>query len=1006
MTGNDAKGKFWGGNEIREAFLRFFEGKGHRRVRSSSLVPHGDPTLLFTNAGMNQFKDVFLGLEKRDYTRATSCQKCVRAGGKHNDLENVGFTKRHHTFFEMLGNFSFGDYFKKEAIEYAWELVTSPKWFGIPIDKLYFTVFGGAEVGPDQVLGSDREAIVHWANVGAPRERTVEIPGLKENFWTMGDTGPCGPCSEIHYDMGPAASDLGHTDCKFPCDCGRFVEIWNLVFMQFNRFWACERPGASLDEGTFDPRIQEGVAALRAKHEHSPECLGIERLPRPSIDTGMGLERVAAVLQGVISNYDTDLFTPLLNRAAQLTGFEYTPDTSVANLPHRALREVAIDAHAPLRIIADHARATTFLIADGVLPSNEGPGYVLRKIMRRAIRHGRLLGATKPFLAEMVNVVRELMGDAYPELREPSAARIPQIVLGEELRYEHTLAVALRKLDAITESAADDLWTSDIAQVRRPDGTVVLRSVTSGVLPVLPAKIAFQLYDTYGLSLDLLEEEAALRGFRVDREAFERAMQEQRTRARASWKGGAKEAANPAYAKIADRFTTEPDFYFGTSAKDCGIEAIITKNGPVNELKAGESGEIVLDRTAIYAESGGQVADTGAFYDNSESQLLAEVKGAFYPVAGLVAHKVVAKETLRVGDRVAVVADAERRARIIRNHSGTHLVNAALRNILGTHVKQSGSLNAPERLRFDFSHFAHVDAEELRDIEQQVNDEIRLNTEIETNVTSLEEALASGALAFFGDKYPEHNVRVVTIPDPRAARGFYSKELCGGTHVQRTGDIGVLKIVSEESVAAGVRRIEAVTGIGALEHFQKQADILRQVASQLNVGEDGVLAQVEKLAQTAKQLEKELEAQKRKGALSQADELDALIRESREQVAREAMVKGNSQVQLVKGVKVAWSRVEGVNRQQLREILDKLRQEIRSGVVVLASVENGDISLIAGITKDLTAKVNAGKLMQALAPMIGGKGGGRPDLAEAGGKDTAALKSALLSIPSLVEGLL
>jgi len=426
----------------------------------------------------------------------------------------------------------------------------------------------------------------------------------------------------------------------------------------------------------------------------------------------------------------------------------------------------------------------------------------------------------------------------------------------------------------------------------------------------------------------------------------------------------------------------------------------------VNELKAGESGEVVLDRTVIYAESGGQVADTGAFYDNSESQLLAEVTGAFYPVAGLVAHKVVAKETLRVGDRVAVVADAERRARIIRNHSGTHLVNAALRNILGTHVKQSGSLNAPDRLRFDFSHFAHVDAEELRDIEQQVNDEIRLNTEIETNVTSLEEALAFGALAFFGDKYPEHNVRVVTIPDPRAARGFYSKELCGGTHVQRVGDIGVLKIVSEESVAAGVRRIEAVTGIGALEHYQQQAQILEKLTSQLNVGEDALLAQVEKLALTAKQLEKELEAQKRKGALTQGEELAALVRESREQVAREALVKGNSQVRLVKDTKVAWSQVQGVDREQLREILDKLRQEIRSGVVVLASVENGSISLIAGVTKDLTGKVHAGKLIQALAKQVGGSGGGRPDLAEAGGKDTTALKSALLSIPSLLEALL
>src|SRR5467141_826515 len=476
VRGAQANAKFWSGNDVREAFLRFFEGKGHRRVRSSSLVPHGDATLLFTNAGMNQFKDVFLGLEKREYTRATTAQKCVRAGGKHNDLENVGFTKRHHTFFEMLGNFSFGDYFKKDAIAYAWELVTSPDCFAIDKSKLYVTVFGGAELIALVDLPEDTEARGFWHEQNVPEERTFPIPGLKDNFWAMGDTGPCGPCSEVHYDMGPEASDDGHTDCKFPCDCGRYVEIWNLVFMQFNR-----------------------------------DASGIlTQLPKPSVDTGMGLERVAAVLQRVISNYDTDLFVPLMKRAAELCGVDLQKEEAL---------EEGKGGAASLRVIADHARATTFLIADGVLPSNEGRGYVLRKIMRRAIRHGRLLGATKPFLAEMVNVVRELMGDAYPELREPSAARIPQIVLGEELRYEHTLAVALRKLDDITESTADDLWTSDIAQVRRPDGTVVLKNVTSGALPVLPNKIAFQLYDTYGLSLDLLEEEAVLRGFRVDRDA-------------------------------------------------------------------------------------------------------------------------------------------------------------------------------------------------------------------------------------------------------------------------------------------------------------------------------------------------------------------------------------------------------------------------------------------------------------------------------------------------------
>jgi alanyl-tRNA synthetase len=919
----------WSGNEIREAFLRFFESKGHRRVRSSSLVPHGDPTLLFTNAGMNQFKNVFLGLEKRDYNRATTAQKCVRAGGKHNDLENVGFTKRHHTFFEMLGNFSFGDYFKDQAIAYAWELITSPQWFAIPKDKLYVTIFGGAELAGVQ-LPVDEEAQKWWIGQNVDPARIVPIPGLKENFWAMGDTGPCGPCSEIHYDMGVQASELGHgataPECKFPCDCGRYVEIWNLVFMQFNRD----------ESGKLTP------------------------LPKPSIDTGMGLERTAAVLQGVISNYDTDLFVPLMKRAAELCGVDYEKEIR---------SEEGKGGAASLRVISDHARATTFLVADGMLPSNEGRGYVVRKIMRRAIRHGRLLGATKPFLAEMVNVVRELMGSAYPELREPAADRIPEIVLAEENRFAHTLAIGLKKLDEIVADFRD-AKTSQIPSVG-----------------FLPGDRAFTLYDTYGLPKDFIEDAARDAGLTFDEPGFEIAMNQQRARARASWKGGAKESPSPAYAKLAETHKTEPDFYFSTKSKDSRIEAIISKGASVKELKAGESGDVVLNRTAIYAESGGQMADTGAFYDPSESQVVAEVKGAFYPVAGLVAHKVVAKETLRVGDRVTVVADAERRARIMRNHSGTHLVHAALRNILGTHVKQAGSLNAPERLRFDFSHFAAVDAEELRDIEQQVNDEIRYNCQIETNVTSLEEALASGALAFFGDKYPESNVRVVTMPDARSPRGFYSKELCGGTHVHRVGDIGVLKIVSEQSVAAGVRRIEAVTGIGALEHYERQAQILSQVATRLNVGEDQVLATVEKLTETTRQLEKQLETQKRKGALGQLDDL-------------------SSQVQLVKGVKVIAAEVANTDREGLRQLVDSLRQKLGSGIVALGMPEDGKVALIAGVTKDLTAKVHAGKLIQQLAQKVGGSGGGRPDLAEAGGKDTAALKSALQSIPSLLEPLL
>jgi alanyl-tRNA synthetase len=917
---------------------------------------------------MNQFKDVFLGLEKRDYVRATTAQKCVRAGGKHNDLENVGFTKRHHTFFEMLGNFSFGDYFKKEAIAYAWELVTSPQWFGIPRDKLYVTIFKGDKRGEMNFV-RDAQAYDLWLGQGVSKDRIYEF-GTKDNFWAMGDTGPCGPCSEIHYDMGPEASDLGHKDCKFGCDCGRYVEIWNLVFMEYNL----------VEMEPFDPQLGK--------------VFRVDRLPKPCVDTGMGLERVAAVLQGVISNYDTDLFVPLMKRAAELCGVDFAREEKL---------EEGKGGAASLRVIADHARATTFLITDGVLPSNEGRGYVLRKIMRRAISHGSLLGARRPFLHEMVAHVRELMHPAYPELLAPSAERTPMIVLAEERRFSNTVGLGLKKLEQML---------CDPKEVKVTDSRVVF-----------PGDRAFALYDTYGLPRDFIEDVARDAGFQVDWDGFDRAMEEQRKRARASWKGGAKEAANPAYAKLAETFKTELDFYHGTSAKDCRIEAIIltgganradTKGGPVKELKAGDSGEVVLDRTVIYAESGGQVADTGAFYDNSESQELAEVKGAFYPVAGIIVHKVVAKETLRVGDRIAVVADAERHARIIRNHTGTHLVHAALRNILGTHVKQSGSLNAPERLRFDFSHFAHVDAEELRDIEQQVNDEIRLNTQIETNVTSLEDALNSGALAFFGDKYPESNVRVVTIPDPRSPRGFYSKELCGGTHVHRAGDIGVLKIVSEESVAAGVRRIEAVTGIGALEHYQQQAQTLRQLASQLNVGEDAVLAQVEKLSQTAKQLEKQWNDLKRQSAMDVIRDIRALIsdlddrsmRESREKLSQLSQVKGNSRVVLVSDFKVVLSEVQDIDRKQLREFVDILKQDVRRGVVVIASVENGDISLIAGVTKDLTAKVHAGKLIGALAEKLGGKGGGRPDLAEAGGKDTAGLKTALQTVPSYVEGLL
>jgi alanyl-tRNA synthetase len=957
MTGAQTQTKSWTGNEIREAFLRFFESKGHRRVRSSSLVPHGDPTLLFTNAGMNQFKDVFLGLEKRDYNRATTAQKCVRAGGKHNDLENVGFTKRHHTFFEMLGNFSFGDYFKKEAIAYAWELVTSPEWFGIPKEKLYVTVFkvpNPPDINFSWAIPDDDDSKKYWLDQGVPSDRIGES-GFEDNFWQMGDTGPCGPCSEIHYDMGPAASEEGHDDCKFPCDCGRYVEIWNLVFIQYNR-----------------------------------EPSGLSTLPKQSVDTGMGLERTAAVLQGVISNYDTDLFKPLILRAAQIAGIGYGDD---------------FKGDASLRVIADHTRAATFLISDGVLPGRDRREYVLRKILRRAIRHGKLLGIVDPFIHSLVTTIVSDMKGAYPELVE-TAARVSAVVLHEEKQFGRTLEVGWKKMEEafarqmgplspkvkqLELNPPDDAVRAIVIQPHKDKASGIRRMtaiLSANGEPVLfPGDDAFKLSDTFGVPRDFIEESCRDMGFVFDTPGYESALAEQRARSRASWKGAQKEAAKPVYMQIASAFRTEPDFYFSANTKDCRIEAIVKPGTSISQVEAGEEAEVILDRTVIYAESGGQVADTGAFYDPSGSQVVAEVTGAYYPVAGLIAHKVVAKETLHVGDRVAVEANAARRDLIMRNHTGTHLVHAALRNILGTHVKQAGSLNSPERLRFDFSHFAHVDPEELRDIEQQVNDEIRFNTQIETNVSSLEDALASGALAFFGDKYPEHNVRVVTIPDSRAPRGFYSKELCGGTHVHRVGDIGVLKIVSEQSVAAGVRRIEAVTGIGALEHYQQRAQMLSQIASKLNVSEDAVLATLEKLTETAKQLEKQLGQQKRKGALGQLEELAG-------------------RVQVVKGVKVIAAEVQDMDREGLRQLVDSLRQKIGSGVVALGVPNDGPpprVDLIAGVTKDLTAKVHAGKLIQAIAQKVGGSGGGRPDLAEAGGKDTLGLKSALSSIPSLLE---
>jgi alanyl-tRNA synthetase len=952
--------KQWTGNEVRRTFLKFFEERGHRVVRSSSLVPTNDPTLLFTNAGMNQFKDVFLGLEKRDYNRATTCQKCVRAGGKHNDLENVGFTNRHHTFFEMLGNFSFGDYFKKDAIAFAMELITSPDWYGIPLERLYFTVFGGAEVAPGNTLGTDAEAADFWINVGAPKDRILAVPGLKDNFWAMGDTGPCGPCSEIFYDMGvtavddPRGPDCAAGNCTFPCDCGRYVEIWNLVFMQFNRDAT----------GNLNP------------------------LPKPSVDTGMGLERTTAVLEHVISNYDTDLFVPLTKRAAELCGVDLKKEESL---------EDGRGGAASLRVVADHARATTFLLNDGVVPSNEGRGYVLRKIIRRAIHHGRLLGQEQPFLHQMVFAVRDEMKDAYPELVE-SAERVSGIVKGEETRFTRTLDAGLGPLEhdiynfalqSVRPGPGDKLeGNKNLEEEVRAD---LFRKINeanqAGTRLTYPGKNAFKFYDTFGLPLDFIQDAVRDFGLDFEQDGFERAMEEQRTRARASWKGAHKDAANPVYSKLAHTNKTEQEFYFGTKTRDARIEAIVTKQGAVNEIKAGTEAEVVLDRTSIYSESGGQVADTGGFYDNSGALEVAEVRGAYYPVTGLIAHRIVAKEDLHVGDHVATIADPERRVRDMRNHTVTHLLNAALRNILGTHVKQAGSLVAPDHLRFDFSHFAQVDPSELSEIEQQVNEEIRKNLEMRTDIMNIDDALASGALAFFGDKYPEANVRVVTIPDASTPRGFYSKELCGGTHVVRTGDIGVFKIIGEQSVAAGVRRIEAISGDRALAEYQKSLATLRTVAGMLNAGEDEIIAALERQFEATKQLEKQLEALKRKAAGSLAGDLVEKAR-------------------TVKDVRLIAAQVNGFDRDALRQLVDVLRQKLGSGVVVLAAADDGKVALITGVTKDLIPKLHAGKIVQELAELVGGSGGGRPDLAEAGGKDTSGIQNALDQVYPLLDRLL
>src|SRR5579863_1437446 len=847
------------GNEIRQKFLDYFAARAHRVVRSSSLVPANDPTLLFTNAGMNQFKDVFTGQEKRDYTRATTAQKVVRAGGKHNDLDNVGYTRRHQTFFEMLGNFSFGDYFKKEAIAYAWELLT--REFAIPKDRLYITVFR-----------EDDDAERLWQEVaGVPRSRIFRL-GDKDNFWQMGDTGPCGPCSEIFYDFGPEAGPG-----SMPDDPGeRFVEVWNLVFMQYDR---------SAD-GVMTP------------------------LPRPSIDTGMGLERIASVLQGKITNYDTDLLSPIIHRAAEMFGVAYgdDPRTDVA-----------------LRINADHSRAAAFLIHDGVTPSNEGRGYVLRKIMRRAIRNARMIGREEPYLYELTGFVADLMKPGYPEILE-STQRVARVVKDEEHRYATTFQVAEK---------------------------VFLDEAKSAAGGVLPGTASFKLYDTFGLALDEQEEMARERGLTIDQQGFHAEMEKQRTRARASWKGADKTQIAPVYKDL------PPTDFIGRETLESPVKVvrIIEHDGRT---------ELVLNSTPFYAEAGGQVGDTGVLVSPATGDTVAYVRNTYKPAPGATVHRVEIVSPVREGEELIGKVDGHLRHSTMRNHTATHLLHAALRKVLGPHVKQAGSIVDPNRLRFDFTHYAHTDPEELTEIQKLVNEEILKNIEVHTDVMDLDQALNTGAMALFGEKYGDR-VRVVSLPD-----GF-SKELCGGTHVHRTGDIGLCVVTYEASISAGVRRIEAITGEAVLSKLQEESATARQAQ--------------ERLLEEKRGLERQIEQMKDKLARSEVSTIESGVRD-------------------IKGAKVLSAHVAGMDREQLRTMVDSLRVKWKTAVVILGSSQDSNVAIVVGVTKDLTSKVHAGKLAGSVAQAVGGKGGGRPDMAEAGGKDPAALAGALDSAYKTIEGML
>jgi alanyl-tRNA synthetase len=900
--------------EIRSSFLKYFEKNGHQIVASSSLVPGDDPTLLFTNAGMNQFKDVFLGKEKRAYSRATTSQKCMRVSGKHNDLDNVGPSLRHHTFFEMLGNFSFGNYFKKEAIPFAWELLTSV-WHLSP-ERLFPTIFKG-----ESGIPRDDEAFGIWKTL-VPADRITEL-GLAENFWQMGDTGPCGRCSEIHYFRGtdiPCEREMAGQPCLgIDCSCDRYVEVWNNVFMEFDR----------QADGTLNP------------------------LPAPSIDTGMGLERITAVIQGKISNYDTDLFQPILKAIGSRVGKSY-----------KATLDDPQDVS--MRVIADHLRAMTFLIADGVVPSNEWRGYVLRKIMRRAMRHGKKLGFTQPFLHDLVDVLVGEMGDAYPELRRNRDA-IVQVVRAEEERFDAVLTAGLPRLEEALDRVAN-------------------------TTKVLPGDEAFRLYDSLGVPLDFMEDIAGQRGLSLDREAFEHAMEGQRERARAGSSFEAKKTQDFSFASDSDRTSAlapgdQFEGYTATSLKGIPVVAVFdAERRQVAKLEDGQSGFVVLERTPFYLESGGQVSDSGTIV-NEATGTTAQVTGlARLAAGGPRAHRVtVSRGGLKPRDIVSASVSDDTRDATRRNHTATHLLHAALRRVLGSHVKQAGSLVAPDRLRFDFVHFQAITREQLDEIERIVNEHIHRNAAVQTDVKSVEEAVASGAMALFGEQYGERDM-VVSIGD-----GSFSKELCGGTHVRSTGDIGFFVITQESGVAAGVRRIEALTGSGAVTYFQHQRQALDRVLAALNTSPEQGVEIVQRLQADVKRLTREIEQLKMKAALGGG----AAGGSSAQDDTRD-----------VKGVKLVARRVSGLEKAALRGLSDSLRDRLGSGIVVLASENDGKVGLVVSVTRDLTSRIQAGRVVKELAPIVGGGGGGRPDFAEAGGKDPSKIDELISRTPQTIEALL